>query len=332
MTAVIDLKNELGQLSWKFVSHSFRVFVQMNSSLKGESGLKDQMPLQGYSKLFRSAIIERFADELKIVINNLDALNFPNAVISLFDNFLDKIYSVEQFWHLCELFLFGSEDKLLIEAISWLKVLITEYNTEHLITRYSTLTAQTIYVQSRAADISEMLTKDGYWDIVYGLALQGQLENVWLMLEIHPDIQELSKQTSERVNSNPLHKELHQIFTSFPYNAYFNPVSDCSIERCKLNATMKEWKGHVVSVRELLLHNKVGVCFTNCAVEFVENLMGILCGDMAILQNRCDSWVELSLSMILFVYNTSPKFTYSAFSSIINESMKILAFQESDER
>ena len=342
--ATIDLKNELGLLSWKFISHSFRIFAQLHSELANDcgngKGKVQKRLLEQCSQRFRIAILEKFADELKLVINNLESLQLPSACIALFDNLLDKIYSVEQFWHLCELFLFGTEDNLLIESISWLKVLITEYNTENLLLRYSSLIVENEVYESRdqrAASISNLLAQNGYWDIIYGLALQGSLDSLWVLLELHPDIQELGNLSSNcDTTSKSILADLKHIFASYPYSAHLavgnsTPTpANCS-ERL-LGVSLKSWKESIVTIRERLLFNNKGMHFAHCSVELVENVLGILSGNVKVLQSRCDSWVELSLSMILFVYNTSAKFTFGTFSGIINESMNIFKAHENDER
>jgi hypothetical protein len=362
-----DYEDEFGQISWRFVSHSFRVFNQLQKRFDGEncnslSNAEKKQELQVFSKSFREVLLDKLAGDFKFVINSLEKGGLSKDKVDDLDRFLDKVYSVEQFWHLCEFYLLGSSDDLLTEVISWLKVLMTEYNVEQHVVHFSALVQEEIERGSNSGDVASVLAENNFWEVCFGLALHGQLGDIWTLLCIHPDIEALrtlatSKGQPSRVSAHVvatarrLYDELQSIFTSFPFNVC-NIVASGSIAvsdpeeqdnaqgpehavyKTKLAYhSMGPWKQRVVEMRrELLTDGDAAGALSllpGSGKELVEDLLGILAGDITVLKGHCESWVELSMCLVLFVHNAPANaLTFNSFSLLVDEAMALLRSQE----
>jgi len=120
-----DCKNDFGQISWRYIISSFKIFNTMQSNMleiDHMSTNQKKFELQKYSKKLRLLLIEKICIDMKLIITGLENQGVSDTHIEALDNFLDKIYSIEQFWHLSELFLLGNSIDLLSEVIDWLKV------------------------------------------------------------------------------------------------------------------------------------------------------------------------------------------------------------------
>jgi len=356
-----DYEDEFGQISWRFVSHSYRIFYKLQSRFDGDicaslSNSEKKLELQEFSKSFREILLDKLAGDFKFVINSLEKSGLPKEKVDELDRFLDKIYSVEQFWHLCEFYLLGSSDSLLSEVISWLKVLMTEYNVEQHVIHFLAL-VQDEQGQGGNVDPGGVLNDNGFWEAAFGLSLHGQLGDVWTLLSVHPDIQALhtlATSNPDRVTvggnvvatAKRLHGELHAIFNTFPFNT-------CGIVRCgseeqepgqaeeensayktkRTYQAMGVWRERVQRLRDELITNgdPAGALslLPGSGKELVDDLLGILVGDMNTLKGHCESWVELSLCLVLFVYNTPANaLTFNSFSLLVDEAMGVLKGQE----
>lgn len=122
-----DCKNDFGQISWRYIISSFNIFYNMQCNIlqmddmHGNS-IKKKSELQMYSKKLRLLLVNKIGIDMKLIITELENQGVSEKYIEDLDLFLDKIYSIEQFWHLSELFLLGNGVDLLSEAVEWLKV------------------------------------------------------------------------------------------------------------------------------------------------------------------------------------------------------------------
>ncbi len=127
---MFNCRSDFGQIQWRFAVDSFRVFDQLQNkfdsnalkSTAANNSIDRKSTLRLFSRKFRKIVLEKLASELKVVVSSLENEGLPSDQVAQLDCFLDRLYSIEQFWHLCELYLMGNVDNLLPEALSWLKV------------------------------------------------------------------------------------------------------------------------------------------------------------------------------------------------------------------
>lgn len=195
----LDYQNEFGQITWKFICASYRIFnklqIEFNEIINNEIkyNMNDKkLKLKQYSKLFRKVLLENLANDIKILVNTLEKIGSSQLHLDSFDLYLDKIYSIEQFWSLCEIYLLNNNDYLLIEVINWLKVLIAEYNVQQYFLDFTSIIESYNNLNNNEnTNIYEKINNNNYFEVIFGLAINGQLNDIWTLLSIHPDFQQL---------------------------------------------------------------------------------------------------------------------------------------------
>lgn len=118
------LNESLSTLAQTFVLQSYGIFNHVDMQISNNCTSPDDTLalVQTASEDMRKILVRELIGNMKEAINMMEEQGIDPVEIAILDEFVNVVYSVEKFWHMCELFMVGSSDRLYKETIFWLKV------------------------------------------------------------------------------------------------------------------------------------------------------------------------------------------------------------------
>lgn len=236
----------------RLVSRAHGIFTTLQARCASLSARSDELraQLKSSSRQYRHALFEAVL-ALDAAAAEPDA---PESMVAL----CNSLKVANTAWHLCEIYFVGREHAVAAQVMAWL--------TEHFELSPTELLADP--ADPSGAPVHPSHRDPRFWDVVFQLAAQGQLEYASEMLSTHP--------ASSATDPNAPVNRIAALLSSYPHYA---PAS--GIPEPEYVANWTEWQASVHDARRARVASSLG--------EGAEAVLTLLSGDFTALAESADA-------------------------------------------
>lgn len=248
----------------------------------------------------------------------------------------DAVKSIEKVWHLCEIFHINPTKYLSLEFARWLVESGTPIHGEYITEAVKIMRDLGSHHCAEAISSGRCIFYEGkqaFWDFMFNLALWGQVTDMWVVLECHPEIEKILQ---SKGGDHNFMASLKEIIQEHPYAKFVNPpvlsvvdenpqysISDMKQAPSQIAIEFKQWNTKLSN----LVATSSGLSVLT-RIRELDTLVKILLGDDEIMKkvvqscnlgaNTDDLSQILTLSKLLYRY--PPPLTKANLLMVVEEA------------
>jgi hypothetical protein len=249
---------------------------------------------------------QSFRENIRVLLSDIEAfaeISHERGNTGLLSN-LEMDYDlgrkIERSWHMCEIFFLSKSKFVSLDLARWLK-------GNHL----------PVYLEQRMQEIIDVSggspeSSSGYWDLISELAMQGRLDDILGVLQLHSQYEGMKAQYPTAI------ADLESILQSHPFASItvWGGDLEATLEATLLSRDIPQklryWQQAIKKFQSSQLMSRMPHMFV---------LFDILLGDKDVLFDRSEGdWTKYGLSLLLYVY--PPPLLRTNIAQILEEAVE----------